>query len=646
MRAIRLAVSTVLLVAASAAAIACGDPQTRTGHPWYPGELSCSTFERLFETQSKLYERITGRRTGTDEDKALAAWYWRNINYHHADDARADTWGTGYAKGDYNREYWTGLFAYGFGLCYTTHAQWCGEMEYLLGHGRARAAGVPGHTSFEVYLKGGAYGSGRWALLDHDISTVIFHENGSRLLSIAEIAAELGKYSNPRFKRQRQRGWLVGGLHPTDPKCYKRHKTALYYYGYAGVPPMIHLRPGETLRRYTRPGLEDGKRFVFWGQNYMTITKITGPERTRTWVNQPERMYRAKRDCGHKPGQGRYGNAVFTYTPDFGGSYERGVIDESPTHVTFEFTSPYVIAATPPDLGAAKPDRWGVYKNGCTGGLVLGGSARAPVAVSVDGGATWHEAGAARDGLDLTDVVKGCRQYRIRFGAGARQLAGSGLTMTTVCQLNPCLVPHLAPGRNKITFESSGRAVVSTGRTVAQAKRHVVDGGLKTPRVTLELSTLRGERAVHVYANAHVASGSPPRNCVYQIEYSTDGGSRWKSVVRDWRVERHKPEPNDFWSQSMCFGDTELPGVTGPVRVRFRNDGGRKYLRVEAHLVYEARQSAPVEVTYAWRAGAGGVKTESHTYAARPGAHDTSWSISAPAGAKTEWVEYRVAGGR
>src|SRR5688572_30951129 len=33
---------------------------------------------------------------------------------------------------------------------FTTHAQWVGEMEKLLDRGRARAAFVPGHTSFEV----------------------------------------------------------------------------------------------------------------------------------------------------------------------------------------------------------------------------------------------------------------------------------------------------------------------------------------------------------------------------------------------------------------------------------------------------------------------------------------------------------------
>jgi hypothetical protein len=28
-----------------------GDPQIRTDRPWYPGEMACSTFERLFVTQ-------------------------------------------------------------------------------------------------------------------------------------------------------------------------------------------------------------------------------------------------------------------------------------------------------------------------------------------------------------------------------------------------------------------------------------------------------------------------------------------------------------------------------------------------------------------------------------------------------------------
>ncbi|MCS7269725.1 MAG: hypothetical protein NZ703_01460 [Gemmataceae bacterium] len=126
-----------------------GDPQIRTDHPWYPGELSCSTFERLFATQAELYERVTGRPVVTEEDKVLASWLWRNTHYWHGEEGGHDLWGQGLAKGPDNklRESWTGLFAHGFALCGTTHAQWVAEMEQLLGHcrGRSRRLPKPGH---------------------------------------------------------------------------------------------------------------------------------------------------------------------------------------------------------------------------------------------------------------------------------------------------------------------------------------------------------------------------------------------------------------------------------------------------------------------------------------------------------------------
>src|SRR5437763_1346117 len=61
-------------LAVAAARADVGDPQVRTDHPWYPGELACSTFERLFATQAELYERVVGVKPTTDEHKALAAW--------------------------------------------------------------------------------------------------------------------------------------------------------------------------------------------------------------------------------------------------------------------------------------------------------------------------------------------------------------------------------------------------------------------------------------------------------------------------------------------------------------------------------------------------------------------------------------------
>lgn len=617
---------------------AAGDPQLKTDHPWYPGELSCSTFERLFKTQDEIYLRATKRTTETDEDKALAAWYWRNLNYAHAEDGGTDCFDEGMKKTSKNYEYWHGLFAHGFGLCGTTHAQFNAEMNLRLGHGRSRTVGVPGHNSFEVWLTGGAYGTGRWALLDHDISTVIFSPDGSRLLSIQEIMGDLKTLKSPAFKPERQRGWRVAGLHDDDAAAYSDFKTAEYLGGYAGPAPRVHLRAGESLRRYLKPGLEDGKTFVFWGMNYNT-KGVPGPERSRTWVNQPDKMYGSKKGTGWVEGQVRFANAVYTYRPDFaGGKYKEGVVDEADDHVTFEFQTPYVIGCTP-----GQPGKWGIYEPGGKNGLVLNGKLTGAVKISTDQGKTWQDAGAGADGMDLTDLVKGHQQYWIRFDAGAKALAASGLTMRTVCQMNCAVLPRLHDGENKITFLAGGTAVISAGPNKDQAAAHLVDGQMGGKGATLELAAPRGEKAVRLCAAGWVASGAPPSTTVkYQIEYSTDSGKVWKPVVKDWQVVRHDPDPKDFWSQSFCWGEVELEPTAGPVRVRFSNDGGKTYRKVEAHLVYQVSQPGPVDVTFAWREGGGEIRKESHTYPAKPNVEDTSWAVKAGAQVETVWVEYSV----
>ncbi len=626
---------TVLWFSIASVAIAdVGDPQIRTDHPWYPGELACSTFERLFATQAEQYERATGLKANSDEQKALASWFWRNTHYAHGEEGAENLWGNGFTKGDLRtRDYWTGLFAHGFGLCGTTHSQWTAEMESLLGHGRGRGVGVQGHNSFEVWLTGGAYGAGRWALLDHDISTVIFHADGKRLLSIPEVKANLKQLTRRDFMPQKQHGWLVCGLYPDDGGVYRDYNTAEYLAGYTGVPPTVHLRNGESLRRYLQPGLEDGKTFVFWGRNY-NAAGIPGPERYWTWVNQPEKMFDSRTGPRGKSGQARFANAVYTYKPDFKSSgYRGGVIDESDSHVTFEFYTPYIIGATPPNN---KP--WGIYDAGGRNGLVLHGSANCSVLVSVDQGGTWKSCGAFHDGLDLTDFVKGHRQYFIRFSAGTKTLANSGLTMMTVCQANAAVLPRLKDNGSHVTFAASGRAVVSAGPNRDQAKSHIVAGAFDTPSVSLELKSPRGESLSAIYAVAHVASGNPPAtNVEYQIEFSTDGGRSWQPMVRGWTIPRRGEEPGDFWSQSFCYGSAELPGrVEKSVQVRFKNNGGKKYLRAETHLVYHVRGSDNTKVTFDWTDDTG-AHQESHNFPDLVG-----WDVKTSRGVQTRWVEFSV----
>jgi BNR/Asp-box repeat protein len=631
-----------LMVAGSPTAAGVGDPQIRTDHPWYPGELACSTFERLQATQAEMYRRVVGVEPKTDEQKALASWFWRNTHYWHGEEGAEDLWGTGFTGGGdlRTREYWTGLFAHGFGLCGTTHSQWTAEMEALLGHGRARGVGVAGHNSFEVFLTGGPYGTGKWALLDHDVSTVIFNEQGTALLSIPEVQADWKRLTDRSHKPEKQHGWLVSGLHPDDGGVYADYQVAEYLAGYSGVPPMVHLRPGETLRRYLEPGLEDGKTFVFWGRNYNT-GGIPGPERSLTWVNQPEKMHGSRQGTGYKLGQARYANAVYTYQPDFaGGTYREGVIQEGADSVTFEFYTPYMIGATPPN---DKP--WGVYEPGCRNGLVLKGKARCGVSLSTDQGKTWQQCGAFADGMDLTDRVKGRRQYLLRFGIGAKALAGTDLTMITRCQANSSVLPRLKDGGSRVTFEASGRAVVSAGPNREQARAHLVAGDFDTPSVTMEVNSPRGERTAAVYAAAHVLSGNPPQpNLKYAIQYSTDGGKTWKPIVEGWSVPRRGQEPKDFWSQSFCWGQVELPaGTAGPVQVRFSNDGGKKYARCEVHLVYHTAGKDRTRVTFAWTDDTGPHET-SHVFTGDSGAgmRAADWELPTGRNVRTRWVELGV----
>jgi len=612
---------------------AVGDPQLKTDHPWYPGELAISTFPRLFATQAVLYKRVTGRDVRTDEDKALASFLWRNAHYAHAEEGRQDCFAAGFDKAEWNRDYWTGLFAHGFGLCGTTHAQWTAEMNALLGHCRARAVGVSGHNSFEVFLTGGAYGPGKWALLDHDISTVVFAPDGSRLLSIAEISQDLANLTNPAFKPERQHGWPLSGLHEADARgVFDSFRVAEYLSGYAGPPPMIHLRDGETLARYFAPGLVDGNTFVFWGMNYNTAD-IPGLERNRTWVNQPDKLFNGRKGTGAKPGQARYGNAVYDYRPDFTtGGYKQAAVSESATHVTFEFRTPYVIAATP--SAAVAGEKWGVYRPGATNGLVIRGKSGIKASLSTDNGVTFTDPAAITADpatlgrpLDLTDHVKGRNHYQLRLHASAAELAKADLRILTICQANPATFPQLHDGVNHITYEASGLAIAGTGPTKAAAEAHIVDGKLGSKSVTVELKTPRGEPAVHVYAAGWLASGNPPdAKAASSIEYSTDGGQTWQPVVKDWRIERRAPEPPDFWSQSFIWADLKLPSPTRqPIRVRFNNSAGKTFRKVEAYVAYEVSPSkASTAATFTWQDDTGGHSATTHI-----AGHRHTWQIPA-----------------
>src|SRR5258706_11324239 len=87
------------LIAASCLRADVADPQIGTDHPYYSGELGCSTFQRLFFSEALEYGRVTKKLPETDEEKALAAWFWRNTHFAHGEEGAEDLWGAGFGKG-------------------------------------------------------------------------------------------------------------------------------------------------------------------------------------------------------------------------------------------------------------------------------------------------------------------------------------------------------------------------------------------------------------------------------------------------------------------------------------------------------------------------------------------------------------------
>lgn len=608
-----------------------GDPQLRTDHTWYPGELAISTFPRLFRTQAEVYQRVTGVWPESDQEKALASWLWRNTHYWHGEAGQRDLWDQGLAGGHDTRlrEYWNGLFGYGFGLCGTTHSQWTAEFNELLGRGRSRGVGTAGHNAMEVLLQGEGYArEGRWVLLDHDLSTVIFDDRGETLLGLSVIQPEYQKWTSRKYRPHRQQGWLVCGLHPADGTSYSRYDVAEYFPGYAGPPPMVHLRRGERMRRYFAPGLEDGHTFVFWGRNYRT-SGIPGPERSRSWVNQPERMYGSSEGTPHRDGQVRYANVVYDYRPDFdSGDYREGLVREDADGLIFEFNTPYVIAATPPN-----DQPWGIYDDGCRNGLVIHGDRECEVSVSTDLGRSWCDAKRLPGSIDLTDYVKGRSQYWLHISGTADQLGQSNLRFKTVCQVNVAVLPRLKDHETVISFAASGLRINPGGPELSMVKSRITAGGLGESSLTL---THRSRRAVHaIYAAQHVASGTPPDpDIAYAIDYRVVGNPSWQPIVNNWRILRRGDEPADFWSQSFCYGVVEdSVAADQEIEVRCANDGGRRILRAETHLVEKTTENDAVKVTYHW-SNELGPQFASHRFET-----DGAWRLATGRDVTTHWVE-------
>ena len=168
-----------------------------------------------------------------------------------------------------------------------------------------------------------------WALLDHDISTVIYDTEGTRPLSLPEIVSNVKQLADPAFAPGRDHGWYISGLEDNDARgVYTQVTTAEYLAGYAG-PPHGALAQRRIASPLSRAGTGRRQNLRLLGPQ-LQHRRNSRPD-TRPHLGQSTRQnvqFQARHRCHDRPG--RYANAVYEYTPNFAdGTYRQGEVDEA-----------------------------------------------------------------------------------------------------------------------------------------------------------------------------------------------------------------------------------------------------------------------------------------------------------------------------
>ena len=314
----------MLLVSSCATAMAgVGDPQIRTDHPLYPGELAYSTQERF--ARSIIDSGDWGLGLGNSErDVALKLWLWKITHTLH--DYTPATWTPLH---DYNRatfkthsvehsvrpdpaiESFSALdqdqdclrwqFSYGYALCGTLHGVIEPQIEAIgkaLGKDwRSRRVGIPGDNNHEIYF------GGKWHLFDVNAATLLWSSNDAKTAELLPFKDGFGPKGGPKrpelldnapkfngtylpklvWGKIDQTGkpgpysWMRGIFETpefywdTDEIGQRNHGDLTYYFSYSACPVVYALKRGETFTRWfdgeqARAEMRLPRR-IWWGSN-------------------------------------------------------------------------------------------------------------------------------------------------------------------------------------------------------------------------------------------------------------------------------------------------------------------------------------------------------------------------------------------
>jgi len=241
-----------------------GDPQIKTDHPYYKGELSCSTYERVRDTSYAHFASLPGGKTPvTETEKLVALWAWRTINHQHADGNDVHI-GVGARFADANgymycRDGLVGMFSHSTGLCFAIHSQFTPFVQLMLGdYRKASTTYVPGHTSFEAYT------DGKWRWADMTCGSMFFQDTATfNALGIDDM---FGKDSSWLWDNAR-RGPLTLRLMPfgdTYFSSFLAEDGKVKLHGYLGMPIVYVLRARHLHAGAPLPAMTALRRYGLW----------------------------------------------------------------------------------------------------------------------------------------------------------------------------------------------------------------------------------------------------------------------------------------------------------------------------------------------------------------------------------------------
>jgi hypothetical protein len=488
-----LAAALIAVLGAAPVSAQVGDPELKTDHPYYPGELGLSTPARAVSTALSRSRGTLGN--STNRDKMIRLFLWRGEHYGHLlspavynlPGVQPDPAGDNPLMTDYDGM--RALFSYGWGVCGTNHAQMRPFTEAMGWTDRRRA--LPGDTGYEVYVDGG------WRYYNTDQYTLHFLSNSSsaHFASLDEVISANHHYiewnpdvglgyfmpqANTHGNYQDFTG-VTGTVanrslqwrdyYQNIWKTIPGGNYSLYGEGYAATPIVYRLRKGESFTRWISPsgavndlGLAG---LIWWGYNGGNMgAGDNGPYVEWSFVqNAPSRDETAG-GAEESRGQQRYGNGGFDWQPDLAS----GEILDGAAAVTGTLTSggspalrstgasklvlshftPYTIAGRPTD--GTDP------ANNAADGAVLTATATGTVGVevSVNGGATWSSVGtltSAGTPLDFTNAVKGRNSYLLRLSFDDAE-GLSSFRLRTITMMNQGVYPNLKTGTTQVTYEA------------------------------------------------------------------------------------------------------------------------------------------------------------------------------------------------